>query len=89
MILIRDRGLAGEAVLLGEPLLGKGRPGERLPSKRLLGERLLGKRRRVAGLIRVRISIPGPQVAAYPGRAGEGIRCRDPVGSRPRITGDP
>ena len=64
MILIRDRRLAGEAILLGE-------------------------RRRVAGLIRLRKSVPGTQVAAYPGLAREGIRCRDPVSSRPGITGEP
>ena len=64
LILIRDRRLAGEAILLGE-------------------------RRRVAGLIRVRKAVPGPQVAAYPGRARERVRSRDPVSSRPRSTGEP
>jgi hypothetical protein len=84
MILIRDRRLAGEAILPGERL-----PGERLPGERLVGKRLLGERRRVAGLIRVRKSVAGTQVAGYSGRAREGIRFRDPVSSRPRSTGEP
>ena len=64
MILIRDRRLAGQAILPCE----------------------WG---RVTGLIRVRKAVPGTQVAAYPGRTREGIRSRDPVSRRPRITGEP
>lgn len=71
-------------------------PGERGGTERmvLIRDRCLsevvlpGERRRVAGLIRVRNSVPRPQVAADPSRAGEGIRCRDPVSSRPRSTGE-